>query len=70
MTGIHVNVVNFARAETDRMFGVLLAQSGAINTWSHNRTPTPLDNQPVIRMNRDTLYSMAVVDLREGATVT
>ena len=70
MTGIHVNALNFARAETDRMFGVLLAQSGTVNTWLHNRLPTPLDNQPVIRMNRDTLYSMAVVDLRDGATVT
>jgi hypothetical protein len=70
MTGIHVNVHNFVRAETDRMFAVLLGQSGAVNVWSHNRTPTPLDNQPVIRMNRDTLYSMAVVDLRDGATLT
>jgi hypothetical protein len=34
------------------------------------RTPTPVEAQPVIRMNRDTLYSLGVVDLREPVTVT
>lgn len=33
---------------------------------SHFRQPTPLDKQSVIRMNMDTLYSVAVVDLRNG----
>ena len=32
--------------------------------------PTPVEHQPVIRMNRDTLYSVAVADISEGATVT
>ena len=36
----------------------------------HNREPAPVDNQPVIRMNRDTLYSFAVVDLSAGARLT
>lgn len=67
---IHVNVDNFARAETDRMFHDLSAVAGGVNRWSHVRTPTPVEAQPVIRMNRDTLYSMAVVDLREPATVS
>ncbi len=48
----------------------LMAQAGGINAWGHNRTPVPLDQQTVIRMNRDTLYSFAVVDLADGATVT
>lgn len=43
-----------------------MAQAGGLNRWQHSRTPTPLDQQPVIRMNRDTLYSSAVVDIREG----
>ena len=34
------------------------------------RAPTPIEDQPVIRMNRDTLYSAAIVDISEGATVT
>jgi hypothetical protein len=65
-----VNVDNFARAETDRMFAALAQQAGGINQLHHNRVPTPLDQQPVIRMNRDTLYSLAIVDLQDGATLT
>jgi hypothetical protein len=30
----------------------------------------PLDKQAVIRMNRDTLYSAAIVDISKGATLT
>ena len=52
------------------MFGALLRQSGGVNRWTHVRVPTPLDEQTVIRMNRDTLYSTAVVDLADGATLT
>lgn len=65
-----VNVENFVRAETARMFDGALAQTGGINVWAHNREPTPIDAQNVIRMNRDTLYSSAVADISEGATVT
>jgi hypothetical protein len=65
-----VNVDNFARAETDRMFAALAQQAGGVNRLQHNRLPTPLDRQPVIRMNRDTLYSLAIVDLDDGATLT
>jgi len=67
---VPVSVENFVRAETDRMFSVLQAQAGGVNRLGHNRTPTPIEDQPVIRMNRDTLYSMAIVDISEGATVT
>jgi hypothetical protein len=65
-----VNVDNFSRAETDRMFSDLEQNAGAINTFKHNREPTPIDKQTVIRMNRDTLYSIAIADLSEGATLT
>jgi hypothetical protein len=67
---IPVNADNFARAETDRMFQAVLADSGGVNKQMHNRTPTPLDHQPVIRQNRDTLYSGSVVDISQGATLT
>jgi hypothetical protein len=66
----HVNVDNFARAETSRMFATIATQAGGTGGWMHNRTPTPLDNQPVIRQNRDTLYSTVLVDASQGATVT
>ena len=67
---IDVNIDNFARAETDRMFASLQADAGGVNRLKHNREPTPIDHQPVIRMNRDTLYSVALVDVSDGATVT
>lgn len=70
MSGIPVNVDNFARAETDRMFGALQQQAGGVNLWSHYRAPTPVDQQTVIRMNRDTLYSAAIVDISAGARLT
>jgi hypothetical protein len=59
MTGIHVNADTFARAETDRMFTAIATEAGGVNRLNHARVPTPLDHQPVIRLNRDTLYSSA-----------
>ncbi len=66
----HVNADNFVRAESDRMLASISAQAGGVNVLAHFRVPTPLDEQSVIRMNRDTLYSFAVVDLQGGATLT
>lgn len=65
----HVNVDNFARAETDRMFSDLQRDAGGINRFSHNREPAPVDRQTVVRLNRDTLYSFGVIDISEGATI-
>jgi hypothetical protein len=67
---VKVSVDDFVRAETDRMLVDLQAASGGVNRWRHNRVPTPLDQQTVVRMNRDTLYSFAVIDLAQGATLT
>jgi len=67
---IWVNADNFARAESDRMFAAFLNDSGGINRWTHIRVPTPIEHQPVIRQNRDTLYSVAIVDISDGATLT
>jgi hypothetical protein len=68
---IHVNVDNFVRAETaSQMDRILKTMAGGkVNTWVHIRTPTPLDKQTVIRMNRDTIYSAAVIDISKGATL-
>ncbi len=65
-----VNADNFVRAETDRMFSDLQRDAGGINAWNHNRAPAAIDRQTVIRLNRDTLYSFAIVDITDGATVT
>lgn len=70
MTATHVNVRNFARAETDRMLRDIAAFAGGVGVWNHFREPTPLDKQTVVRMNRDTLYSAIVVDLAGGAELT
>jgi hypothetical protein len=67
---IRVNVDNFVRAETHRMFSVNQAEAGGIGRFKHNRTPVRIDNQTVIRLNRDTLYSFAVVDLDQPAKLT
>jgi hypothetical protein len=67
---VSVSVDNFVRAETARMFAALARESGGVNTWYHSRLPAPVEHQTVIRMNRDTLYSSAVVDISEGATIT
>lgn len=65
-----VNVDNFARAETDRMIAAISARAGGTNVIFHNRDFAPLDQQTVIRENRDTLYTAAVVDISQGATLT
>lgn len=67
---VPVTTQNFVRAESDRMLFDLMSAAGGINRWRHNRVPTSLDEQTVVRMNRDTLYSFAVVDLAEGADLT
>lgn len=64
-----VNVVNFVRAETDHMFAAL-SPKGRVNRFTHRRESASVDVQPIIRMNRDTLYSSAIVDLAGGATLT
>ncbi|MCX7347417.1 MAG: DUF1254 domain-containing protein [Alphaproteobacteria bacterium] len=59
----------YIRAETDRSFHNMEALAGGVNRFYHFRSPTPLDGQTVVRMNRDTLYSAAIVDTSGGATL-
>ena len=61
---------NFVRAATDLELRKYVELAGGINRFFHFREPTPVENQPTIRMNRDTLYSTAVVDISDGATLT
>lgn len=57
-----VTTDNFVRAETDLCFGNMIKEGG-LGQFFHNREPTPLDQQVIVRMNRDTIYSSAVFDL-------
>jgi hypothetical protein len=68
-TPVTVNVDNFVRAQTAAQFDRIVEMAGGVNKWSHYRLPTPIDEQSVIRMNRDTLYSFAVVDITKDATL-
>ena len=69
---VPVTVDNFARAESDLYFaGMLKDSGGAIGKFAHRREPARIDNQTVIRLNRDTLYSSALFDLDAGpVTIT
>ena len=68
---IPVTVENFIRAESDTYFAATIKGYDAFGRFSHNREPTPIDKQTIIRMNRDTLYSAAVFDLDAGpVTIT
>lgn len=60
---VPVTVENFVRAESDVYFAATVQGFDAFGKFGHNRLPTPIDKQTVIRMNRDTLYSAAVFDL-------
>jgi hypothetical protein len=68
---VKVNAFNFPRAETDMYFAKFAKLAGGLGKFFFFRSPTPIDQQDVVRMNRDTLYGLAVFDLDAGpVTVT
>ena len=73
---VNVNAANFVRAESDTMlqrsFATMnmITPGTQIGQLAHIPEPFPLDRQPVIRMNRDTLYSSALIDLSKPVTIT
>ncbi|WED27762.1 DUF1254 domain-containing protein [Vibrio sp. DW001] len=67
---IPITESNYPTAETHRQMVIVQEKTGGINKFQHKRELTPTVNQPVVRMNRDTYYSMAVVNVSEGATYT
>ena len=62
---VHVSPDNFIRAESDLYFGNVV-KDGGFGKFHHIRELSPIDNQLVIRQNRDTLYSAGVFDLDAG----
>jgi len=65
-----VTVGNFKRAETDNYFANFFKDAG-VGKFAPQRDLAPIDNQAVIRMNRDTLYSTGLFDLDAGpVTIT
>jgi hypothetical protein len=66
-----VTIDNFARAESDFYMGNFVREAGGVGRFGNNREPASIDNQTVIRLNRDTLYSFGVFDLDAGpVTIT
>ena len=63
---IKVTLDNYVQAETDWN---LLEQmkSTPINQWLH-KPPVTMKNQTIIRSNADVVYSLAAVDVSQGAT--
>ncbi len=67
---LRVTVDNFDRAESDMYFARFVEQGG-FGKFQHERELASIDNQTVVRLNRDTLYSFGVFDLNAGpVTVT
>lgn len=63
-----VTIDNFGRAESDMYFAKFVGEGG-LGKFKHERELASIDDQTVIRLNRDTLYSFAVFDL-EASPVT
>ena len=67
---IPVTLKNYKVADSDVANGNLM-KMGAMNKLVHLPVkPFDLSHQNVVRMNQDTIYSGAVVDVSKGATIT
>lgn len=62
---------NFKRAESDMYFSTVAVKQNSLGKFYHYRELFSVDDQTVIRGNRDTVYSSAVFDLDAGpVTIT
>lgn len=62
---VPVSVDNFSRAETDVTMATYVKEIG-IGSFMHARAAVAIDDQKIVRMNRDTLYSFGIFDLDAG----
>src|SRR5260370_4877495 len=60
-----VTVENYNRAQTDVNFAGVV-KNGGFGKFRHGRELAPPAQQGIVRPNRDTLYSFAIVDLDAG----
>lgn len=65
-----VTADTYIHAEVDGRMATFQERAGGINKFYLFPRPTPTDNQPVVRMNRDTMYGGATIDTSEGASIT
>lgn len=57
-----VTVEDFSQAESHKYMSKFV-RFGAFGKFFHTRRPASVERQPVVRMNQDTLYSCAILDL-------
>ena len=67
---IPVHLQNINTVETALQLERYQKIAGGINTFSHNREMVPIEKQTTIAMNRDTFYSLAVLNLSKPVTIT
>lgn len=60
---------NFSSAMADIYFQEVIGRGGD-NTFAHMRQVSSVENQNIIRENRDTLYSWGIFDVRNGLEIT
>ena len=69
-TALIVTRENYPTVETSRQFVIQIKNAGGINMLNKFDGIAKVDNQQIIRLNQDTVYTMGVVDASKGATVT
>jgi hypothetical protein len=69
---VKVTVENFVRAETDNYFKTYATGPGRqLGKFLFRRDVSPIDDQTIVRQNRDTLYGAGIFDLEAGpVTIT
>jgi len=67
---VPVTLDNYKTAESDLAFDNITKFVGTNEFFHFPVASFDLENQTVVRMNRDTIYSGAIVNVSEGATIT
>ncbi len=60
---------NYVQADVDVSFAQIVKEVGS-NRFRHDRSLIPLDKQPAVTMNRDTVYSFGIFYVPKGTTIT
>ncbi len=68
--GVEITKENFIHADSTRAYFKELDKAGKVNVIRPERELITADTQDVIRMNRDTLYTRIILDVKGGASIT
>lgn len=66
---VPVTAENYVQADVDVTFTNIVREVGS-NKFRHDRSLIPLDKQPAVTMNRDTIYSFGIFYAPKGTTIT